>query len=227
MRILVFWLIGLGLLAASVRLVSAQLAPLSWSTGRLCWTWAAGPPPQDGQPNRLIVRCGTAPGLRDLPARATAIVEPPPEPLGYCFALRDLIPEPVSFPVSRYCAASAAMDTGEAVVPSAETAEIGVTVIGEVTDVTPPVVDITSPTTGSVVEPKSQVDIVAQVRDNAGVSEVRLFVANQPLCTRTAAPYQCPWQVPAPSGRSYAIHAAARDGAGNLTISEAVFVTAD
>jgi hypothetical protein len=84
-------------------------------------------------------------------------------------------------------------------------------------DTQPPVVTITSPSSGTRVAPSSTVQINASASDDVGVTKVDFYRGSQLICSDTSAPYDCAWTVP-PIGRgsAFSIQAKAYDAAGNV-----------
>lgn len=80
-----------------------------------------------------------------------------------------------------------------------------------------PVVDVTNPANGSVVQRRSTVTIAATATDSVGVTKVEFFVGGVLRCTDTAAPYTCAWLVPN-TVSTHNIDAKGYDAAGNSTI---------
>jgi hypothetical protein len=93
-------------------------------------------------------------------------------------------------------------------------------------DTTPPTVSITSPASGATVSRKSKVTLAVTASDNVGVIRVEFYVNGSLLCTDTASPFGCNWNVPARSGASYGLQAKAYDAAGNVGVSAVVTVRA-
>ncbi|KYG66998.1 hypothetical protein AZI86_08225 [Bdellovibrio bacteriovorus] len=78
----------------------------------------------------------------------------------------------------------------------------------------PPTVAITAPSNSDVVPTSSTVAINVTASDNVGVSNLKIYVNGNLLCTDTTTPYSCNWSVPATAG-SFSIQAVAVDAAGN------------
>jgi subtilisin family serine protease len=91
----------------------------------------------------------------------------------------------------------------------------------------PPQVSVTSPTNGTTVPRKSKVALKASATptDNP-VSRVDFVVGSSVVCSATASPYSCNWQVPAKANTSYQIHANAYDTTGQVGVSSNVTITA-
>ncbi|KIH75509.1 hypothetical protein GFER_16275 [Geoalkalibacter ferrihydriticus DSM 17813] len=90
------------------------------------------------------------------------------------------------------------------------------------TDVTPPVVALTSPADGSAVA--GLVTLVAEVEDDQGVDRVEFFVNGNRLGQDTGTPYMFSWdadQVPAGWHR---LNAQAVDTSGNVGVSQEIMV---
>jgi hypothetical protein len=117
----IFILLGIMLmLGLGFEVHAAAQNTASYATGQVCWTWQKGTPPLDLQADHLNVRCGTAPGVRDIPVKTIAVTLPAPNPPEYCINIRDVIPQPATFPVNRYCAAKSALGAGESTNESVE-----------------------------------------------------------------------------------------------------------
>jgi thermitase len=89
-------------------------------------------------------------------------------------------------------------------------------------DVTPPAIRITSPTSDKMVS--GNVPLVAEASDDTGVERVEFFVDGVLVGTTTSEPYQARWNSRKSSG-TVAITAVAWDAAGNSGVSEAVSVS--
>ena len=89
-------------------------------------------------------------------------------------------------------------------------------------DTTPPTVKITSPTNGATVSGTVQVAVSAT--DNAGVTQVAIYIDNVLEVTDTVAPYTYSWNTKKASAGTHTITARAFDKAGN-TASASVSVT--
>lgn len=92
-------------------------------------------------------------------------------------------------------------------------------------DTTPPVVVVTSPLDGDVVERKSNVTISAVAFDDVSVDRVEFYVDGSLRCTDTVAPYNCDWNVPGKAGATYHLGAIGFDTSNNYTVSEMVVVS--
>jgi chitinase len=92
------------------------------------------------------------------------------------------------------------------------------------TDVTPPIVAITSPVGGAMVPKKSTVTINATASDNLSVTRVEFYVDGQLTCSDLTGLYACAWTVPAAPGRTYRLQAKAYDAQGNVGSSSLVTV---
>ncbi len=82
-------------------------------------------------------------------------------------------------------------------------------------DTVPPTVSITSPSDGANVRPRRPINISIAASDNIAVTSVAVSVNGTSVCQLSAAPWVCPWTVPAGRRQSYTIQAVARDAAGN------------
>ncbi|MEZ0393138.1 MAG: DUF4082 domain-containing protein, partial [Pseudobdellovibrionaceae bacterium] len=92
-------------------------------------------------------------------------------------------------------------------------------------DVSAPLVSITSPANGSFVTKSTSVVIQAQASDNVGVTKVEFYVNGSLKCTDSSAAYSCNWAVPKRAGRSFDLQAKAYDAAGNSRSSAIIRVT--
>jgi len=91
-------------------------------------------------------------------------------------------------------------------------------------DTTPPMVSITSPTSGASVS--GTVTMTANASDNIGVVGVQFLLDGANVGAEvTAAPYSAPWDTTTASRGSHTLTAVARDAAGNRTTSAPVSVT--
>jgi hypothetical protein len=91
-------------------------------------------------------------------------------------------------------------------------------------DQIPPVVSISAPGGGATVS--GTVSLTAAATDNVGVSGVQFRLDGAALGTEdTTAPYSLSWNSASTANGSHTLTAAARDAAGNLTVSAAVAVT--
>src|SRR2546426_9364645 len=91
-------------------------------------------------------------------------------------------------------------------------------------DTTPPMVSITSPTSGAIVA--GTATVTANASDNVGVAGVQFLLNGVNAGAEvTAAPYSAPWDTTTASRGSHTLTAVARDAAGNRTTSAPVSVT--
>jgi len=91
-------------------------------------------------------------------------------------------------------------------------------------DTTPPMVSITSPTSGASVS--GTLTMTANASDNVGVVGVQFLLDGANVGAEvTAAPYSAPWDTTTASRGSHTLTAVARDAAGNRTTSAPVSVT--
>jgi subtilisin family serine protease len=90
-----------------------------------------------------------------------------------------------------------------------------------------PQVSIMSPTNGSSVQRRSTVTITASVTPGSyAVSRVDFLANSDVVCSDTASPYSCNWQVPSRgSVKSYQLQAKAYDTTGSVAPSAVVTVT--
>jgi hypothetical protein len=91
-------------------------------------------------------------------------------------------------------------------------------------DLTAPVVSLTSPVDGSLVQKNKIISIQARASDAVGVARVAFLINGSAVCTDAAAPYTCSWKVPAIAGRTYALQAEAYDATGTIGRSAVVTV---
>lgn len=80
-------------------------------------------------------------------------------------------------------------------------------------DVTPPVVDILSPSAGATVA--GTINVTTEATDNVGVVEVRLMIGGNIVATDTTAPYVLEWNTSSWSNGSHSLRVRALDAAGN------------
>src|SRR2546426_2290253 len=91
-------------------------------------------------------------------------------------------------------------------------------------DTTPPMVSITSPTSGAIVA--GTATVTANASDNVGVVGVQFLLDGVNVGAEVAAaPYSAPWDTTTASRGPHALTAVARDAAGNRTTSAPVSVT--
>lgn len=93
-------------------------------------------------------------------------------------------------------------------------------------DSTPPTAAIASPLNNAIVPRKSVTSISVTASDNVGVAKIEVYVSNSLLCTITALPTACGWNIPAAPNKSYVLQAKAYDAAGNVGLSSPVTVVA-
>ena len=86
-------------------------------------------------------------------------------------------------------------------------------------DTIPPVVGITFPANGSVVQRGSVVTITADALDEFGVKQVRFSVNGSLVCADVEAVYGCDWAVPGKPNITYTLEAVAEDFSGNVSRS--------
>jgi hypothetical protein len=101
-------------------------------------------------------------------------------------------------------------------------ATVTVTVSTSNTDKTPPVVSITSPSSGATAS--GTVSVSANASDNVGVAKVEFYLDNSLQATDTASPYAWSWNTASSTNGSHTVLAKAYDAAGN-TASASVTVT--
>jgi hypothetical protein len=92
-------------------------------------------------------------------------------------------------------------------------------------DVTPPAVQITAPTTGGSVIRGQSLSIAATATDDGFVASVEFFVNGVSVGVDTASPYGVTYNVPASGVSSLTITAKATDGSGNNAPSAPVTVS--
>lgn len=102
-------------------------------------------------------------------------------------------------------------------------ASVIVNLLQNPTDTTPPSINITTPTTGSVV--LGNVSVRVNVWDDGSVTKVELYVDGQLTATSTAAPFTTKWNTVKFAKGQHTLRAKAYDAAGNTAISAAVTVT--
>jgi len=125
-----------------------------------------------------------------------------------------------AYDTTYYLAVTAFNSAGE----SPYSNEVTVSAPAPVMDTERPIVLITEPANGASLAAKSQVDIQATATDNLGVTQFSITVNGNVLCPRTAAPWSCPWKVPAAHKKTYVLEAFASDAAGNVGTSPPVTV---
>jgi hypothetical protein len=84
-------------------------------------------------------------------------------------------------------------------------------------DITPPSVTITYPTSGIRVARGVKMSITANASDKVGVALVRTYVDGSVICEQKAGPYSCPW-TPDGHGKTN-IQVQALDSAGNAAVA--------
>ena len=88
---------------------------------------------------------------------------------------------------------------------------------------TPPAISITTPANGATFGVGANVNMAANADDSDGtVTEVVFYSNNTPLCTDTAAPWEC--QLPNVAAGSYTLKAVAKDNNGAATESTPVTI---
>lgn len=80
-------------------------------------------------------------------------------------------------------------------------------------DLTPPVVDILSPSSGAALA--GSVAVSAEASDNVGVVEVRLMIDGNVVATDSTAPYLMDWDTAGWANGSHSLRVRALDAAGN------------
>jgi subtilisin family serine protease len=99
------------------------------------------------------------------------------------------------------------------------------TITGSAPTAVPPSATITSPVNGATVVVKSAVAIQAAVTTGTNpVARVDFLVNGNLICTDTAAPYSCSWNVPGAVGKTYQLQVKAYDTIGTLGASGIVSV---
>jgi hypothetical protein len=97
-------------------------------------------------------------------------------------------------------------------------------VITQNIDVEPPVVTLTDPTTGQIVQ--DSIKIVAVATDNMGIKEVAFFINSDSITSVSQYPYEYCWTIPSePELPSYTVYAKAFDLSDNWSLSPVVSVT--
>ncbi|WP_257450385.1 Ig-like domain-containing protein [Archangium lipolyticum] len=93
-------------------------------------------------------------------------------------------------------------------------------------DVSPPVVEISAPAAGSLVE--GTVTVTANASDNRAVTKVEFLLNGKPLGTDTTEPWSIAWNTRSSgSNGPMSLSARAHDAAGNVTTSALTNVTVD
>lgn len=90
-------------------------------------------------------------------------------------------------------------------------------------DTTPPVVSLTSPTSGATVS--GAISVTANASDNVGVTKVEFYRGTTKIGESTSSPYAVSWDTTTVANGVYALTAVAFDAANNQTTSAAVSVT--
>ena len=94
---------------------------------------------------------------------------------------------------------------------------VGVTVLNNPADTTPPSVGFTSPANNATVS--GNVSVSASASDNVGVAKVEFYVNNQLVASSTSAPYSFNWATSNGADGLYNLRAVAYDQAGNTSQS--------
>ncbi len=106
---------------------------------------------------------------------------------------------------------------------SAKSASVSTSTLA-IIDTTPPVISITSPTSGS--SASSTITVSVNASDNVGVAGVQFKLDGTNLGAEdTTSPYSIIWDTTTASNGSHTLTATARDAAGNQTTSSAIAVT--
>lgn len=105
------------------------------------------------------------------------------------------------------------------------TGSIDVTFNNSGADLTPPTINITSPTNGSTVS--GTVNVAANASDNKAVDHVELSVDGNTLSSLSTAPYTFSWNSSSVPNGSHTITATAYDAAGNSAVSTITVTTAN
>ena len=83
---------------------------------------------------------------------------------------------------------------------------------GALVDTQPPALTLSNPANGSLVS--QPITVTATASDGSGIAKVQLYVDNQLVATKIAAPYTYGWNTNASTDGPHAIKAVATDGAG-------------
>jgi hypothetical protein len=83
----------------------------------------------------------------------------------------------------------------------------------QVVDVTPPVISITSPKSGSTV--RNTVSVFVTASDNVGVKKVELYVDGKLTATAAIAPFTTKWNTIKAAKGQHTLQTKAYDAAGN------------
>jgi len=86
---------------------------------------------------------------------------------------------------------------------------------GVLVDTQPPVVTLTNPAPGSLI--RQPITIEATASDVSGIRDVRFYLGNELLATRTSAPYSYNWNTDAVADGNYVTRAVATDAAGRVS----------
>jgi len=99
---------------------------------------------------------------------------------------------------------------------------IDVIVTGDIADIIPPGIRITSPKAGAVVSGTVSVSVSAS--DNVGITRVELYVNGNLTAESTSTPFTMLWNTDETPGGRLVVQAIAYDEAGNSTVSPSVSV---
>ncbi len=114
---------------------------------------------------------------------------------------------------------------------SASSAPVAIVVTGGIEDTTPPMVNLTFPTSGARIA--GTVELSARASDDVGVASVQFFANGVVLGSATrgaeAGPWTLSWNTTALTDGNYALRVEARDARGNLGIDDdtTVIITHD
>jgi len=128
---------------------------------------------------------------------------------------------------------SAGLYTAPALIASAQTVTVTATSVADPTksasttlslvpDVVPPVITLTSPSSGATVS--GSVVVTATASDNVAVTNVQFFVDGTSVGSSASAPYSATWNTASLPNGSHQVTATASDAAGN-TASQSATVT--
>ena len=106
---------------------------------------------------------------------------------------------------------------------SGTSASLTINVQNAVTDTTPPVSAITSPTSGAVVS--GTITPAASASDNVGVARVEFYVDAVLRATDTASPFSFSWDTTTVANGNHTLVSKAYDAAGNVGTSSAVTIS--
>jgi hypothetical protein len=104
-----------------------------------------------------------------------------------------------------------------------QSSTVTVTINNPVTDTTPPITSITSPTIGATVS--GTVSVATSTADNVAVTKVEFYVNGALFATDTTAPFGFSWDTTATADGAYDLTIKAYDAAGNIGQSAKVSVT--